>query len=80
MPDNNKPISFDPYTYTGSTAVQLSHGYIMVVCGAALFFIINVVAAVKGPPSKVTGDVWRWRNTFVSFLHAAIVGGGVLYW
>ena len=80
MNEDSKPPIFDPNTYTGSSAVDVANGYMMIVCGAALFFIVNVVAVVKGPPSNVTGDIWKWRNTFVSFLHAAIVGAGVVYW
>lgn len=79
VPDKEKPPAFDPYTYEGSPHVEVFHSYIMVACGTGLFLCINLIAIKIGPPSSVTGDIWRWRNTMVSFLHAAIVGTGVLY-
>lgn len=79
MSDSNDPPSFDPYTYEGSPAVEVSHGYMMVAVGFGFFYGLNYAALRKGPPAKVTGDVWRWRNTFVSFIHSSICGAGVLY-
>lgn len=70
---------FDPYTYKGSPNVNLSDGYLTVVCSFFAFLAINFAAIKIGPPKNLTGDVWRWRNTLVSWLHADIVGVGVLY-
>lgn len=79
LPAETEASDFDPYTYEGSPKVKVLHSYILVACGAGLFYCINYAAIKTGPPAYLTSDVWRWRNTLVSFLHAAIVGAGVLY-
>lgn len=79
MSDSNDPPPFDVYTYEGSPAVEVSHGYLMIAAGFCLFFCLNLILQRIGPPSKVTGDVWRWRNTFVSCVHSSICGSAVLY-
>jgi hypothetical protein len=80
MESKGGTFEFDPYTYKGSPNVELSDGYTTVVISFFVFLAINLAAVKIGPPKNFTGDVWRWRNTFVSWLHADIVGVGVLYW
>ena len=80
MTDSIDPLSFDPYTYEGHPAVDVGHGYLMIAVGFGLFYCLNVILQRVGPPSKVTGDVWRWRNTFVSCIHSSLCGTAVLYW
>jgi len=70
----------DPYTYEGSPNVTLKEGALVLLFGVVLFSIFNYLAYIYGPPKSVTGEVWRWRNTFVSWLHAVIIGLGCLYW
>ncbi|XP_045170645.2 TLC domain-containing protein 2-like [Mercenaria mercenaria] len=70
---------FNPYKYEGSPNVHVSEGYLVVLCGLFTFLAINFAAVKIGPPKNVSGDIWRWRNTFVSWVHADIVGTGVLY-
>lgn len=71
---------FNPYTYEGSPNVHVLDGYLAALGGLCTFTAINFAAIKMGPPRTVTGDIWRWRNTLVSWLHADIVGLGVLYW
>ena len=80
MSDSNDPPSFDVYTYEGSPAVKVSHGYLMIALGFGLFYCINLILKRIGPPAKVTGDEWRWRNTLVSCIHSSLCGSAVLYW
>lgn len=78
--DTTKEIpSFNLYEYKGSPNVSVFDGYMATLCGFCLFSAINYAAIKLGPPSSLKGDVWRWRNTFVSWVHAVIVGTGVLY-
>lgn len=78
--DSLELAEFDPYTYNGSPNVTVRDGLLVMVCGVVIFSIFNYLACIYGPPKTVTGDVWRWRNTFVSWLHAVIIGLAVLYW
>ncbi|ELT93571.1 hypothetical protein CAPTEDRAFT_64685, partial [Capitella teleta] len=50
-------------------------GVIGVVVTAVFFQIINQIVGKVGPPSKVDkSDTWKWRNLFISWIHAIIVG------
>lgn len=71
---------FDPYTYPGSPNVEVRDGILVILASVGLFSIFNFLAYKYGPPPTVTGDIWRWRNTFVSWIHAVIIGLCVLYW
>lgn len=72
--------NFDIYTYEGSPNVTVAGGFLVLFLSVILFSIINYIAYIYGPPKTVTGDPWRWRNTFVSWVHALVVGLGVVYW
>lgn len=71
---------FNPYDYEGSPAVDVVHGYLAMLFGLVLFSVVNYLAILIGPSKKMKGDTWRWRNTLVSWIHADIMGVGVLYW
>ena len=80
MKEREKLIPFDPYTYGGSQNVEVVTGYKWMAVGFTLFFVINEILKVKGPGKNMMSDVWRWRNTFVSWIHADLTGPAVIYW
>ena len=66
--DSNEPI---PALY----------GIIGVFVTAIFFQIINQVTQKVGAPSAVEkSDVWKWRNLFISWIHALIVGSWDISW
>ena len=71
---------FDLYTYEGSKNVQVAQGYLTMFAGFVFFEVVNGLAITFGPPRRLKSDVWKWRNTLVSWIHADVVGGGVIYW
>lgn len=71
---------FNPYEYEGSPAVNVTYGYLATFFGVFVFSAINYAGILIGPSKKMKGDIWRWRNTLVSWIHADIIGVGVLYW
>ncbi|XP_052799987.1 TLC domain-containing protein 2-like [Mya arenaria] len=70
---------FDPHMYKGSENVELVTGYLAISAGLLTFTLINYAAIKIGPAHYMKGDIWRWRNTLVSWIHAVLVGTGVLY-
>ncbi|KAL4224011.1 TLC domain-containing protein 1 [Mactra antiquata] len=70
---------FNPYEYEGSPDVDVVYGYLATALSFLMFTVINYVAIHIGPPKNYKGDTWRWRNTFVSWIHADIIGVWVLY-
>ena len=70
---------FDPNTYPGSPSVEVWTGYLAALVGFVVFLSLNVLAVLAGPPGYMKGEVWRWRNTLISWFHAVMLGLAVLY-
>ncbi|WAR02044.1 TLCD2-like protein [Mya arenaria] len=64
---------FDPHMYKGSENVELVTGYLAISAGLLTFTLINYAAIKIGPAHYMKGDIWRWRNTLVSWIHAVLV-------
>ena len=62
--------------------VEVWHGYIVFFSAIAFFQGLNYVVMRCGNPKAVRSDVdpWRWRNLFISWVHAAIVGVWDILW
>ena len=42
--------------------------------GTILFFqLVNLILKIRGPPNSLKNEEWKWRNIYVSWLHALTV-------
>lgn len=66
----------------GNYDVKLWHGYSVFFSTIFFFHFLNYVVQRCGTPKSVRSDVdpWRWRNLFISWFHAAIVGTWDILW
>lgn len=50
-------------------------GITLVILSAVVFSICNVVVKRRGSPAMIAeSDTWKWRNLYISWIHALIVG------
>ncbi len=56
------------------------YGYAGVLITAVCFQVANQVLIVLGPPKSVQTDEWKFRNLFISWIHALIVGTWDILW
>lgn len=60
----------------GGQIVQRWHGYCVFFGTIGFFYFLNFIITKIGNPKSVHSDVdpWRWKNLFISWFHALIVG------
>ncbi|XP_059139039.1 TLC domain-containing protein 2-like isoform X2 [Physella acuta] len=51
-------------------AIELTHGHIFILGTIVFFSIINWIIKTKGPPKSLSDEEWKWRNLYVSWVHA----------
>jgi len=61
--------------------IPLVYGYTGIAVSVVFFQALNQFLLRFGSPKSVRVDeVWKWRNLFVSWVHAVIVGTWDLSW
>ena len=45
----------------------------------AIFQVINIIVKAVGPPKSLRDDEWKWRNLFISWLHALLCVTWIIY-
>ncbi|XP_076106702.1 TLC domain-containing protein 2-like [Mytilus galloprovincialis] len=62
--------------FSAGQDVGQCHGYTVFIGAILLFQLLNLAVTKIGNPKSVRSDIdpWRWRNLFISWIHAAIVG------
>lgn len=62
--------------------IELWHGYTLFFSAIAFFHLLNVIIVTAGTPKSVSREVdpWRWKNLFISWFHAMIVGTWDILW
>ena len=54
-------------------SIELRNGIYMLL-GTILFFqMVNWILKSQGPPKSLKDDEWKWRNLYVSWVHASSV-------
>lgn len=68
-------------TSIGSDDVDHRIAFLVVVFSVVFFRISNLIVAkfIEPPPSAIN-DPWRWRNLFVSWIHAILCGSWDIMW
>ncbi len=54
--------------------IESKYAYLGVLASALCFQIINQIVTVYGPPKSVQIGEWKYKNLFISWIHALIVG------
>lgn len=54
--------------------IPAKYGYTGVLLSVFFFQILNKIVSGYGPPKSMQTDVWKWKNLFVSWIHAIICG------
>ena len=54
--------------------------YIGVFLSAVAFQFANQILIITGPPKSVQTEEWKFRNLFISWIHALIVGVWDILW
>ena len=73
MEDKVTPVNF-------GSEIDSRYAYIGVLASAVAFQIANQILIVVGPPKSVQTDEWKFRNLFISWIHALIVGIWDILW
>ncbi|KAH9525450.1 TLC domain-containing protein 2 [Bulinus truncatus] len=53
-------------------AVELRHGLMFIIGTISFFNFVNWVVKFIGPPKTLNDEEWKWRNLYVSWVHALI--------
>ncbi|XP_061163601.1 TLC domain-containing protein 2-like [Saccostrea echinata] len=63
------------YEKDDANDVDRRFAILMIVVSVTFFYLLNMMTAkfIKPPPSA-SKDPWRWRNLFVSWIHAILCG------
>lgn len=66
--------------YDTSETVEMRHGYYMMFSSMLFFQLLNYIVCKVGTPKSVREDPWRWRNLFISWIHAFFCGTWDILW
>ena len=65
-------------------SVNSRYGILAMISTVFIFHILNRLISYSGPPTSIAAkgkeEVWKWRNLFLSWIHAFIVGSWDLSW
>ncbi|XP_005102191.1 TLC domain-containing protein 2 [Aplysia californica] len=53
--------------------IELRHGVYFLFASMLFFQLVNWILKSKGPPKTLKEDEWKWRNLYVSWVHALII-------
>lgn len=54
-------------------AIEYRHAVYFLFCTVLFFQFANWIIRSQGPPKSLRVDEWKWRNLYVSWIHALIV-------
>ena len=60
--------------------IPAKYGYTGMLLSIFFFQILNKIVSGYGPPKSMQTEVWKWKNLFVSWIHAVICGIWDLLW
>ena len=60
--------------------IESRYAYIGVFLSAVAFQIANQILIITGPPKSVQTEEWKFRNLFISWIHALIIGIWDILW
>ena len=60
--------------------IESRYAYTGVFLSAVAFQIANQILIITGPPKSVETEEWKFRNLFISWVHALIVGVWDILW
>jgi hypothetical protein len=61
-------------------AVSYSQGYASMAISIVFFSILNRIVLIFDKDPGRTAESWKWRNLFISWIHAFIVGVWDITW
>ncbi|KAI8783046.1 TLC domain-containing protein 2-like [Biomphalaria glabrata] len=53
-------------------SVELRHGLMFIIGTISFFNLVNWIVKSYGPPKSLKDEEWKWRNLYVSWVHALI--------
>ena len=69
------------YPYENLEPIPFRYGAASILLSAAAFQLLNQAVLRWLTPGVVAGDdLWKWRNLFISWVHAVIIGTWDLSW
>ena len=54
-------------------SIELRHGIYMMLGTILFFHMVNWILKSRVPPDSLKDDEWKWRNLYVSWIHAVVV-------
>ena len=71
----------EEYIWEGLEPVPTKYAYSGMVLTVVFFQILNkIVSGSHGPTKGNRPDYWKWKNLYISWIHACIVGIWDITW
>ncbi|CAL1544592.1 unnamed protein product [Lymnaea stagnalis] len=71
-------VEKEPDFATMRDSIELRHGLIFIFATISFFNLLNWIIKSYGPPKSLKEEEWKWRNLYVSWVHALITSVWVI--